>query len=236
MDYSEAIAQIRDVLSEVIPQHGSLGFSGGLDSTLIMHLSGYRLKGYTAGFNDSHDVRRSQQVSKALDFSIRIISLEKIDIESHLRLLKEIDETITRSEIGYELILSIIMSTVDDDTVITGQGADEFFYGYRKAIESRSNSEQVAKLLQRTLPREKKMAKYYRKDLITPYLDDRITSIARSFGPDQHIRDGTGKAMIRDVARISGLPDMIYGYGKKAAQYGSGIDRYLKRTKYFLIL
>jgi len=236
VDYGEAIAAIRDVLKANVPMHGSIAFSGGLDSTVLMHISGYRLSAYTAGFADSHDVARADEVSNVLGFRVNHIFLENVDLMQHMRLLKDIDGTITKQEIGYELILSVVLSAADGGEIVTGQGADEIFYGYRRTIESMNNVAQMKKLFERTLPREKRIAAHYGKELITPYLDSRIIDIAGSFGPDHHIRNGTGKAMIRDIARSMGLPESIYSYGKKAAQYGSGIDRYLKKERYFSIV
>ena len=233
MEYEDAISVLRDILRENIPGHGSLAFSGGLDSTLLMHLSGYNLNPYTVGFRDSHDIKRSEEVSNILGFRLHEIYLDDVKLEDHVEILKNIDGSITRSEIGYELVLSVVLSSTDDDAIVTGQGADELFYGYRRTIESGSNEDQWRKLIDRTLPREKKIAEYYGKEIFTPYLNEDIVRIAMSFDSSYHIRDGQGKAMIRDAARSSGLPEQIYGYKKKAAQYGSGIDRYLKRVNYF---
>ncbi len=230
--------QIEDIIySYVKDSTDVLSFSGGLDSTLLLYLSGMTLKPVVAGFNGSHDVERAMEVSNILGITLKKIILDDIDLKDHIKRIKDIDPSVKRQEIGYELVLSVVLENSGGNAVVTGQGADEIFYGYHDLVISQiSNLEHLHRLVERTLPREKKMAEEMGKELITPYLDEKIVDICSKIPRSHHVSNGTGKLVLRSIAKLSGVPESLYQYPKKAAQYGSGIDRFLKSVGYYGLL
>ena len=209
----------------------ALAFSGGLDSTLLLALSGYTLKPYTVGFSDSHDIARSRYVAELLGFKINEILLDDCDLAEAISVLKSIDPSIGRPEIGYELVLYYTLSEIGEDHLVTGQGADEIFYGYRRFVDNPDmvNGEHLDRLFRITLPRETAIAGFFSKSLITPYLDSRIVEKLSRLPRNVNIINGINKIQLRDLARNTGLPEEIWNFRKKAAQYGSGIQARLKK-------
>ncbi len=230
--------QIKDIISGYVKDSTDvLSFSGGLDSTLLLYLSGMTLKPVVAGFNGSHDIERAMKVSNLLGSALKKIILDDIDLENHIKSIKDIDPSVKKQEIGYELVLSVVLENSEGNTVVTGQGADEIFYGYHDLVVSQtSNLEHIHKLIDRTLPREKKMAEEMGKELITPYLDGKIVDICSKIPRLYHVSDGIGKLVLRSIAKLSDVPESLYRYPKKAAQYGSGVDRFLKSVGYYGLL
>lgn len=196
-----------------------------------MALSGYSLDPYTVGFSNSHDIARSRLVSEQLSFKVKEIILDDLDLNEGMSVLRSIDPSIGRSEIGYELVLYYALSEIMGPRLVTGQGADEIFYGYRRFIDNPGidNREHLARLFGTTLPRETRIAKHFGKELATPYLDTRIMEKFSGMPREAHIAAGTNKILLRDLAKSTGLPEEIWGFRKKAAQYGSGIQARLKK-------
>lgn len=215
--------------------HGSaLAFSGGLDSTLLMHASGYTLNPYTVHVGLTRDYENSSAASKLLGFRVNFIDCGKEDVKEAAEIVKDIDPDISLQDLGYETVLMIILIRSEEKYIVTGQGADELFYGYRKYfLGTDNNSSDLERLFSITLPREKKMASRMDKTIITPYIDPRIINICSSMKRERFINGGENKIVLRETARLAGLPDSLCSTKKKAAQYGSGIQKIIRRLYSF---
>lgn len=226
--------KIADLLRSALQHLGkgtALAYSGGLDSSVIMAASGFSLIPCTVGLTGSRDMQNAVRASEILNFPLNTVTIGEKEIVQYRELLLELDPNITRAELGYEIVLAAVLDNVDEGQVATGQGADELFYGYRRFIDDPhlSNEAHMEKLFNITLPRERKLSGHFNKTLVTPFLDKDIMGIAQSMGRDEHISGGVNKKVLREVASILGLPPEISGIPKKAAQYGSGVNRVLSR-------
>ena len=234
MQLDESISLLENIIRASLGKQkdAALAFSGGLDSTLLMALSGYRLKPYTVGYSDSHDIARARHVSDLLGFRAREIILDNSDLTEVVSAIMAIDPSIGRQEIGYEIVLYYTLSEITEDHLVTGQGADEIFYGYRRFIDNPGlvNDGYLEKLFHKTLPREKNIAGIFSKHLVTPYLDPVIVKTFSGLPRDVNVIGNVNKIQIRNLARNAGLPEEIWGFRKKAAQYGSGVQKRLNKV------
>ncbi|WP_337861097.1 asparagine synthase-related protein [Ferroplasma sp.] len=207
----------------------AIAYSGGLDSSLLLALSNYTYIPYTLGFSDSRDIDNVDENSMILKIHVKKIILDDIDIHSYIEQLLKIDPKITRMELGFELVPFILMDFIPEKFVVTGQGADELFYGYRRFIDNPrlKNDTYINRLFNVTLPREKKIAEYYDKELLTPYLSPGILKMRTNITREENILDNRNKLILREIASKISLPEEIYNRPKSAAQYGSGINKYL---------
>lgn len=207
----------------------AIAFSGGIDSTLLMHLSNHNLHAYTVGIKGSMDIDNAVYVSGNLGFDIKKVEINEEIVLEALKSLKKLDPSITKVEAGYESVLYISLLNAEEQKVITGQGSDELFYGYRKYIDGiESNSEDIKKLQNRTLPRETKIAAFLGKELVTPYLSPCVMDLSARLRREDCIFNGINKMVVRKAAVMSGLPEEIAFRPKKAAQYGSGIQKIIR--------
>lgn len=232
---SDTVLSIRDILSHNLrnlQENTAIGFSGGLDSTVLMAASDLSPKAYTVGVAGCTDFSNSRSASSMLGFHIEEIILSDSQILQYARLLRELDPEIENGEIGYEVVLATLLDNITEDTLITGQGADEIFYGYRRFIDdpSLTNKAHMEKLFKRTLPRESKLAEYFDKKLVTPYLSEEMLEATKLLKRGDNISAGTNKIVLREVAALLGIPAEIVGRDKKAAQYGSGVNRIILRS------
>ncbi len=225
--------KLLQILEEVVSSirgDASLAFSGGIDSTLLMHLSGYRFSAITVGTEGSRDFQNSEKVSRTLGFPVTRVIISESTVRMAIDDLRSIDPEINVTELGYESVLYIALRSSGHRMLITGQGSDELFYGYHKYLEGRSsNREDLDKLMNITLPREVRIAESVMKKLITPYLDPRVLQFASGLNRDECISGQRNKVILREAARLSGLPPDIVENQKKAAQYGSGTMKIIRK-------
>jgi len=232
MSCEKYVSELAEILKKIkCPENSALSFSGGLDSSIIAYLCRNSIKSYyTIGMESSRDLGNAKKVSNNLgiDFTKIIIS-EKMILEG-IKELKELDEKITPVEISFELPLLIVTKKSEEREICTGQGADELFGGYAKYLQHPElMKKDVAKLLTITVPRERKIAKMYEKTLITPYLLEDLHNLASRTPDECKIHKGIRKWVLREAARQLGVPEIIVERKKKAAQYGSGTWKIIKK-------
>ncbi|MEM2988565.1 MAG: asparagine synthase-related protein, partial [Candidatus Bathyarchaeia archaeon] len=122
---------------------------------------------------------------------------------------------------------------------LTGQGADECFGGYMKALRAlRSGGPRLArKLLFEGIrnshlvnfERDEKISSASSLELRAPFADTGIVGFALSL-PMRLILDaerGERKVLLRALAKEIGLPDPIASRPKRAIQYSTGVNRAL---------
>ncbi len=224
--------KLAELLSSLeFEKNSALSFSGGIDSGIIAYLM--REKDpilYTAGIEESRDIYNAIESSKILSLPLKIIYVNEEKIMDGISFLREIDSSMSPVEIGFELPLYSVVRYASEEKIYTGQGADELFGGYKKYLKDPSLMKQDFELLiKRTLPREKKIAGEFNKILLTPYLSDDIVNFAKNLDVGYKIRNNERKWLLREAARILGVPEDITCREKRAAQYGSGIWKIMKR-------
>ncbi len=210
----------------------ALAYSGGLDSSVLALLSGKGSRAYTVGSADSKDLRNTNTGRELLGIETVNIPVEKLDLEGYVANLREIDPKLSRRDIGFEMVLAIVLDHIEEETLITGQGADELFYGYHRMAEdpSMTNDWHMNKLIKETFPREKAIADFFGKRLVTPYLDSGVDQILQYVEREVHFAGDVNKVILRCAALELGLPESLVSVKKTAAQYGSGIMKTLRST------
>ena len=201
-----------------------LGFSGGLDSSLLLYLSDQLCKPCVVGIEGSKDISNARIVAAHYKRQLKIEIFSKSEVVEAASVVLRADPNSSILEISYDAVLAGLFQRSDRHYIVTGQGSDEIFYGYSKFVDGResSNAESLRVLKERTIPRENKIATIMQKELITPYLDDDIIDSFAGLPREMHISKGVGKFLLRKSAIEAGF-DVKFSESKKlAAQYGSG--------------
>lgn len=217
-----------------IPPPQAVMFSGGLDCGVLSALSKkyFTPKLYTVGIENSHDLIAGEQGAQEIGLPwTGIVITDELILEECCKVLKIID--LSPLELSYELPLQILASRIDEENLISGQGADELFGGYNRYSEmSISEAESSSKndyerLFTNIMLKEDLIASAYCKTLWRPFLNERVAEVALSIPMSDKISGGVNKIPLRILAEELGLKT-IASRKKKAAQYGSGIMKSLK--------
>jgi len=239
---------IQSIQKTVKDKQIGIAFSGGVDSTLLAKICvdlGYNVILLTIGFEDSHDVMFSQEISKILGYDHKI---EKIKLTNFSKVSKEIKKIIKIDNLSWIenciafYYVSKLAKRYDVKKVITANGIDELFCGYnayRNAIKS--GEPYVMELMESKLENEIKMMKavnlaasQFGVMLIQPFLSQDFIDFAKKIPLKHKIHDSDDllrKHIIRELALKIGVPEISSNKRKKALQYGSLIHKTLMKIK-----
>lgn len=226
--------------------HVALLFSAGVDSTLIAILLkklNVNTTLYTIGTENSQDLKFSKKVAKDIDLPLKTWIINQEIIEKQLEdTINTIEDTnLMKIGVGMTIKLTSQLASKDNQKVIlSGQGADELFCGYNRY---KNKYDTPAELLDElthdlnnmyhvNLERDDKATMSNSIELRVPFLDRNVIETAVKT-PIKYMlhsnEDKIRKHILREVAYEMSVPEYIAFRPKKAAQYGTGIDKIIKK-------
>ena len=106
--------------------------SGGIDSTIILKNSSRVKKCYSVGLKNNNEFSAASKISKKLNKKISLISIENQKLKSTWKFLTKLKkEPLSVPNEGLIYLVCKKMSK-KNKIVLTGEGADEIFFGYDK--------------------------------------------------------------------------------------------------------
>lgn len=215
-----------------------ISFSGGIDSTLIAHLSQKLNKNftcYTVGLENSSDLLIAKQISDTYNFNLKfkVFSLAEIEdiIKQILRILKKPDiNTICRS-----IILFGVISLAEKDNInkiFTGIGSEEIFAGFSHKNDNLDENHKkyhkeclksLEDLWKDELSSDVKISDVLNISLATPYLDLNLMKTAMNIHPTFKVDKLREKIILREIADDWGIKKEFAWHKKDSPESGSGI-------------
>ncbi len=232
----KGITEIENALEKAVRRDCSsnvtVSFSGGIDSTLVAYLAKKHtdVELIAVGIEDSHDIEAAKSAAKLIDSDLSIITMNGDDMLTEAAVLQK-KLNLTQFEVGFMLPFWMVAKNAKNPIIMCGQGADEVFGGYARFRESKEDtnlSEETQSLLKIIPVREEKIALLFGLELSCPYLSEEVIESSKLFSQNELIGIN-GKEKLREAAINLGLPSEIAHRKKKAAQYGSGSQRTLKK-------
>ena len=224
-------------------------FSGGVDSSylalLLKEISeniSLKITLYAVGVKDSKDLKAAIYASKFLNLDLKICEITEDMIRQNLPLVVKTIDDDNLMKIGVGLTTYFATKMISEDNIkvaFSGQGADELFGGYKRYLESFVNDtlnydlrEDISNMYHVNLERDESCAMLNSVDLRLPFLDKNLVELVLNIPDNKKIvsmHDDMRKSILRKLAFEEGLDYEIAYRPKKAAQYGTGIDKILRK-------
>lgn len=219
-------------------------FSGGVDSTVIAFAAKQHKKRFrciTVGFQDTHfkqpeDVAWAQQVASRLelDLTVKVVNLAKAET-LFATTAQMLGSYATVVNVGVGSVVVAALENEPEKHWFSGLGSEEIFAGYERHKQNPSNEEcwnGLFQMWQRDLVRDTTLARQKDVHLHTPFLDTELVGQAMRVPIQAKLHKGSAKHLLRDIAQEWGIPRQFAFRKKRAAQYGSSLDRAMaKLTK-----
>jgi asparagine synthetase B (glutamine-hydrolysing) len=242
----ELLQALEESFSRNVGKRCAVAFSGGIDSSVLIQLaltSGRKVLAVTAGMPGSHDVEFSKRVAQSMGADHVVCELSDAEVLSW--------STYLRRTLGLGSPMDVSLGVIFHVTalesarggfrqLLAGQGADELFGGYMKHLRAyRSGgpkdaatvmAEDLEGLWRWGIVRDFCSAGLAGCYLTLPYLSNKVVSAALSIPPYRKLDGQRRKLVLREVARKLGLPDEVVEGEKRAAQYGSRIERIVRKV------
>jgi asparagine synthase (glutamine-hydrolysing) len=216
----------------------ALAFSGGLDSSLIAALCP-DAELYSVGMAGSHDIMQTKKAALLLGMKdkLHLHELTINDVEASLPDVIKAIESCDPLKVSIAMPLFFASKDAHNDGIrvmLSGQGADELFAGYKR-YESMNHTELQSALwndfqniAENNLERDDAVTMANSVELRVPFLDKAVVELALRIAPELKIHNGTRKYILRLAAQEI-LPQELAMKEKKAAQYSSGIYSALQK-------
>ncbi|MEE1133333.1 MAG: asparagine synthase-related protein [Methanobrevibacter sp.] len=224
-------------------------FSGGVDSSylalLLKEISeniGLKIKLYAVGREGSHDIDAAKYAAKFLNLELEICEITEDMVREALPdVVRAIgDDNLMKLGVGLTTYFATKMAAEDGIKVaISGQGADELFGGYKRYLKSFVDDtlnydirEDISNMYHVNLERDDACSMLNSVELRLPFLDEKLVELVLNIQDNKKIvsmHDEMRKSILRKLAFEEGLDYEIAYRPKKAAQYGTGIDKILRK-------
>ncbi len=214
-------------------------YSGGLDSSLVAASFRDRAKVdlLTVGVPGSSDLRAAEEGARLLGLPWRGREVFDEDLRRIVGENAEGFAALSSPSRAVLVGLALGLDTARTRYVACGQGADELFLGYAH-FEGTSDLEaerrrrgDLARLVEEDWPCSQQLAGRHARTLVSPFLEPRFFRHYSKL-PIPELRSGLDrKHLLRQLARSVALPPELVGRPKRAFQYGSGIEKALRRLE-----
>lgn len=223
-------------------------FSAGIDSTILAKIAddlGIKTTLYCVGNENSIDIKFAKKTAQKMDLPLKTKIIDLDDVRNYLMPVLDAIEEFNVMKIGVGMPAYIASEMAHEDrlkVMLSGQGADELFAGYNRYLgfyEKKGELTQedlkkdILNLYHVNLQRDDAVTMANSIELRVPYLDLDIINTAINIPMKYKINGKTDKlrkCILREVGAELGIPTEIVNRPKKAAQYGSGIHKMLKKV------
>jgi len=235
---------MKELLLRVIKQINkpfALLLSGGIDSSILAQACKLLNKDFTCyvtGLQGSHDIMRAEKAAGLIKIKLVKIIITKQELINNYKSanLLGVNGFVNQS---IATTLYSALKAVKENIVMTGQGADELFYGYKAfqcllpdyKLINKLRQEKLDELRESFINRDLLIADHFGKELINPYMKPEFVKEASKLSAKDCLNKKQVKIPLRLIGKELGLPEELLNTPKKAMQYGSGFNKILIKSR-----
>ena len=225
----------------------SLGFSGGIDSSLLAHYldkAGADVNLICVGMESSKEFATAERAADSLDLPLRMESFTQKDVEADLGAVLWTIEEPDPMKTAVALPLYWVARIASDSgsrVFFLGNGSDELFGGYRKYVtEYVERGETVREVMYKDVvasyevnhERDHKICMEHSMELRLPFADLGLVEFGLSLPTELKLSlepDSPRKLVLRRLAEKLGFPEEVAQKPKRAVQYSTGVNNALRK-------
>jgi len=235
---SEIIEDLKKLIEKSMdfPDKFGIMFSGGIDSTLIAHLTKKANKDficYTVSVGESKDLQAAKQIAEEYNFPLKIIG---VDVERCIPKVIDIinDTNIVKVSVGIVTYAVCEQAKKDGINILYGGlGAEDIFAGYKRHKDSNSINQECLNglkiIYEKDISRDESIAKTFDVTLKAPYLNRKLVEYSLRIPGELKIDKNNNKNILRKTAEYFGIKEKYCQRKKVAAQYGSNVDKEIEK-------
>lgn len=235
---------LRRSIEQCLEDRVAIAFSGGIDSTLIAHITRQyvEVELFVCGTRRSEDVEYAEKAADALGLKLNKLILsegEIIEIYNKCRAIAPNDL------LKVELLVAPYKTAVEakkanHSVILFGSGSEELFVGYERYYTYHKDGKDLDALLReefstlknREIGWIKKICYKHGIEARFPFYNEMLAQFVFSIPLEIRMAEKElKKGILRDAAKMLGLPEVVLKRKKRAMQYGSGIHNVLLRHK-----
>jgi len=232
--------KILAAIKQLIPKEKfGIFLSGGVDSSFIAMICKQQNADficYSVGLKDSPDIISSKKVAEifSLKHKVKEYSLEESEelFKKTVKLFGSAD--VLTIGVGAVVYAAVELAKKDKiNKFFSGLGSEEIFAGYdrhAKALDKHNECWRGLKAMwKRDIVRGNLLAEKLNFNSLDPLLNDDVIKSAMGIDISKKISSDQKKIILREIAQDLGLPKEIAWRDKKAAQYGSWLDKAIEK-------
>lgn len=237
----ELSAAIRSAVDRSVPARGEVAvlYSGGLDSSILAWLLRSRpaTRLLTIGLPGAPDLAAGRTGAELIGLPWSGRELDLAAAPASLRLRAAVEPAPPPRLAAVQLAFELALAEAREPLVVTGQGADELFWGYAHfrglapAQGRRRAAEDLGRLLEIDWPETQRIAAAAGRQLVAPFLDLELRRLVARVEDERFAWTSESKPLLRRIAEHLGLPPELARRPKKAMQYGTGLEAWMRRAR-----
>ncbi|MEW6748565.1 MAG: asparagine synthase C-terminal domain-containing protein [Candidatus Micrarchaeota archaeon] len=231
---------ISRAVERALEERIAIAFSGGLDSTVLATIAKKhsQVELFCAGTEGSEDLSYADKVASQLGLPLEVIPIEeKTAMAAYGKCHSFLPMDFLKLEIMVPVYLTAEAAAKRGHKVMLfGSAAEELFVGYEKYYIAKEEGKDVESMLKdefRTLPQRdmawiRRVCRCFGIEARFPFHDKDIGGLMFSVPLEERMDDREmKKGILREAAKVLGVPELALKRKKKAMQYGSGVHKML---------